>query len=176
MLQDDQTKDVSIHDNASTLATPLPVTTTLDGSKRRLDVATIVEGSVTISTTQPRWDYSVATTPLTNGVDTSIFLVPATTVGFIDFIQLICKNSNYSIILIIDGVEELRISTSDLGTIGLLSSNSTGIPIYAASASKIVAIHPNQPFNFQESFEVQVVASSSGNDVTGFMVTWREQI
>jgi hypothetical protein len=113
---------------------------------------------------------------LTNGVDTSVFSIPATTIGFVDFIQVICKNSNFAGILIIDGSEELRITQGDLGTIGLLSSNSTGIPIYAASASKIFSVHPNQPFNFTDSFELQVVASSSGNNVDGFMVTWREQV
>jgi hypothetical protein len=152
------------------------VTVTTDGPKERLDVNANIEGSVTISTTQPRWDYSVSTIPLTDGVDTSVFLIPATTIGFIDFVQIICKNSNFSVILIIDGTEELRISMSDLGSIGLLSSNSTGIPLYAASASKIFSLHPFQPFNFQSSFELQVVASSSGNNVDGYMITWREQI
>ena len=45
-LGDDETKDVALHDNASTSTTPLPVTTTLDGSKRRLDVDASITQSV----------------------------------------------------------------------------------------------------------------------------------
>jgi hypothetical protein len=174
-LPDDENKNVALHDDTSSSTDLKPISTTVDGPKRRLDVDASITGSVTISTTQPRWDYSVSPTSLTNGVDTSIFSIPATT-GFIDFVQVVCKNSSFSAIIIIDGVEQLRISQDDLGTIGLLSSNSTGIPIYAASASKIFTLHPNQPFNFATSFELQVVASSGGNSVDGFMVTWREAV
>ena len=173
-LPDDQTKNVAIHDDTSTETTPKPVTTTIDGAKRRLDVNANIQGSVTIEQSSPRWNYSVTTVPLTSGVDTSVFLLSG--IGFIDFIQVVCKNSSYQGIILVDGVERLRIPMTDLGTIGLLSSNSTGIPIYAASASKIFSLHPNQPFSFETSFELKVQATSAGNDINGYMVSWRATV
>jgi len=171
-IPDDETKNVSIHDDTSTFASPKPVTTTLDGAKRRLDVTSTVTGSVTIEASNPKWDYDAPDLALTDGVDTSFF--SQTTTGFIDFIQVICKNSSYEGIIIVDGVEELRISMADLGDIGLLSSNSTNIPIYSASASKIWSLHPNQPFAFSTSFELKVKATSAGNELDGWFVSWRE--
>ncbi len=171
-LADDPTKNVSIYSDDNTKA----VTVTTDGAKERLDVNANIEGSVTISTTQPRWDYDNTSTSLTNGVDTSVFSIPATTIGFIDFLQIIVNKATFQSILIIDGVEELRIDQSTLSDIGLLSSNSTGIPIYAASAQKIFSVHPNQPFNFQSSFEIQIQATAAQTSLLGYMVTWREQI
>ena len=171
-LPDDQTKNTSIHDDTSTEAVPKPVTTTVDGSKRRLDVTSTVTGSVTLSSSIPKWDYDDTSTALTNGVDTSFF--SKTTTGFIDFVQVVAKNANYEMIFIVDGVEELRIDQSQLGTIGLLSSNSTGIPIYAVSASKIFSIHPNQPHAFLTSFEIKIKATSGGNSLDGWFVSWRE--
>jgi hypothetical protein len=152
------------------------VTVTTDGAKERLDVNASIEGSVTISSTIPRWNYSATSVGLTNGVDFDVLTIGPGITGFIDFIQIICKNSSYDSVIEIDGVEELRISQADLGTIGLLSSNSTGIPIYAASASKIFSLHPNQPFHFTDELHIKVQATSAGNNINGFMVTWREQV
>lgn len=176
MLQDDQTKDVAIHDNASSSTTPLPVTTTLDGVKRRLDTTSQIIGEVTISSSVPRWQYSATSQALTNGVDFDVITIGPGVVGFVDFVQVICKNSNFDSIIEIDGIEQLRISQGDMGTIGLLSSNSTGIPLYAASASKIFTIHPNQPFHFADEFHFLVQATSAGNNLDGYMISWREQI
>jgi hypothetical protein len=173
-LPDDETKDVAIHDNASTSTTPLPVTTTVAGAKRRLDVDAQITGEVSLSQSTPRWDYSAATVGLTNGVDYTV--LTQTAAGFVDFIQVVCKNSSYDIVIEIDGAEELRISMSDLGTIGLLSSNSTNIPIYAASASKICAIYPNEPFHFSTDFTIKVQATAGGNNIDGWMVSWREVV
>lgn len=149
------------------------VTVTTTGLKERLDVNAVIEGDVTLSTSTPKWDYATPNLSLTNGVDTSFFLESGKA-GFIDFIQVVCKNASYRGIIIVDGVEELRISMSDLGTIGLLSSNSTNIPIYAASASKIWSLHPNQPFAFTTSFELKVRATAAGNELDGWFVSWRE--
>jgi len=152
------------------------VTVTTDGAKERLDVNSTITGEVTISNSVPRWHYQASTVNLTDGVDTQVTIFGPGTAGFVDFIQIVCKNSSFMTAIVIDGVEELRISQGDLGTIGLLSSNSTGIPIYAASASKIFSVHPNQPFFFSDSFEVIVQATSSGNQIHGDMITWREQV
>jgi len=170
--QNDRSTDVSIHNEATDVA----VTTTTDGAKERLDVDASITGEVTISSSVPRWDWDVIKHNLTSGVDFSLFTTGTGVTGFIDFIQVLAKNSSYETALIIDGIEELRISQADLGTMGLLSSNSTGIPLYAASASKIFSVHPNQPFHFSDSFELIVQSSSAGNSIDGHMITWREQI
>ena len=175
-LPDDQTIDVAIHDNASSSTTPLPVTTTLNGARRELDVSAQIVGSVTISSSIPRWDYSVTSVGLTNGVDYDVLTIGPGVKGFIDFIQIICKSASFETAIEIDGAEELRIHQSDLGTIGLLSSNSTNIPLYASSASKIFTVLPNQPFHFDDELHIIIQATAAGNNIDGFMVTWREQV
>jgi hypothetical protein len=166
----DDTIDVNIANDAGTKK----VTVTTDGSKERLDVDANVSGGISLSQFAPKWEYSVTTQALTNGVDTSIQLVTAK--GHLDFVQIVCKNSSYETIIKIDGLEVLRIEQSDLGTIGLLSSNSTNIPIYAASASKIFAFDPAIPDDFTTSFEILVKATSAGNNLDGFMIHWNEEI
>jgi hypothetical protein len=145
------------------------VTVTTDGSKERLDVDANVSGGVIIAQKNPYFDYS----DLTNGVDYSVKSVTAK--GTIDFIQILCKNASYEVAIKIDGTERIRISQSDLGTIGLLSSNSTNIPIYAASASKIFSFLPPSPDGFATSFEVIVQATSAGNSIDGWFIHWNEE-
>lgn len=145
-----------------------------DGSTERLAVDANVSGGITIEQFSPKFDYSATSVSLTNGVDYSIKSNAAK--GTLDFIQIICKNSNYETIIKIDGNERLRISQSDLGTIGLLSANSTTIPIYAASASKIFAYNPSSPDDVTTSFEILIQATSSGNTLDGWFIHWNEEI
>ena len=149
------------------------VTGTTVGPKHRLDVDASITGEVTISSSVPRWDWSSTSTGLTNGADTTVLSITGT--GFIDFIQVVCSKSTFESIITIDGSEELRIHQDDLSDIGLLSSNSTGIPIYAASAQKIFSVHPNQPFHFSTSFLLEINATGNTN-LDGYMITWREQV
>lgn len=166
----DETQNVNIWNDEKTKS----VTVTTDGAKQRLDVDASISGSITLSTTTPRWNYSVTSVGLTSGVDTTVFTY--TGAGFIDFVQMIAKNSSYETIIIVDSVEQLRITQSQLGTIGLLSSNSTGIPIYAASASKIFSLLPNQPFAFTTDITIKIKATATGNNLDGWMITWREAV
>jgi hypothetical protein len=164
----DRTQNVTLWDNVK----GKNITVTTDGAKERLDVDIGDTGVVDIRRPNPKFDFATPGTSLTNGVDTSIKTITAE--GEIDFIQVVAKNSNYEMIFIVDGVETLRISQTQLGTIGLLSSNSTGIPIYAASASKIFSFHPFQPDHFTTSFEVQIKATSAGNTLDGWFIHWSE--
>jgi hypothetical protein len=166
----DRTDNVSIGNDANTKI----VTVTTDGAKERLDVDATISGSVKVSELIPKWRYSTTTVALTNGVDTTIETITAN--GRIDFVQVIAKNSSFEIILIFDGVERLRITQDQLGVIGLLSSNSTGIPIYAASASKIFSLHPNTPFDFTTDFTIKIKATAAGNDLQGYMIDYREHV
>jgi hypothetical protein len=175
VFADDETKDVALHGNDSVSTDPKPITYTEASGKRRLDVNAAITGEVTLASSLPRWDYSATSVGLTNGVDYDVLTIGPGVTGFVDFIQIICKNSNYEIAIEIDGTEQLRISQGDLGTIGLLNSNSTTVPLYAASASKIFTVHPNQPFHFADELHVIVQAQAAGNNIDGFMVTWREQ-
>lgn len=166
----DPTINVNIWDDAKTKS----VTVTTDGAKERLDVDANVSGGLTLEQFSPKFDYSATSVSLTNGVDYSI--KANTAKGTLDFIQIICKNSNYETIIKIDGTERLRISQSDLGTIGLLSANSTTIPIYAASASKIFAYNPPSPDDVTTSFEILIQATSGGNTLDGWFIHWNEEI
>jgi hypothetical protein len=166
----DLSTDVSIHGN--TAGNPA-VDTVNDGTYERLAVDANVSGGVIIAQKNPYFDYSAASVSLTNGVDYSVKSVTAK--GTLDFVQIVCKNANYEVAIKIDGTERLRISQGDLGTIGLLSSNSTSIPIYAASASKIFSFLPQTPDDFATSFEIIVQATSSGNSIDGWFIHWNEE-
>lgn len=166
---DNVTSNVSIWDNAG----DKEVTVLTDGSVERLAVDANVSGGVIIAQREPYFDYSAASVSLTNGVDYSVKSVTAK--GTLDFVQILCKNASYEVAIKIDGTERLRISQADLGTIGLLSSNSTSIPIYAASASKIFSFLPASPDDFATSFEIIVQATSSGNSIDGWFIHWNEE-
>lgn len=161
--------DVSIHNSTTDAA----VDTVNDGTYERLAVDANVSGGIVIAQREPYFDYSVTSVNLTNGVDYSVKSVTAK--GTIDFIQILCKNASYETVIKIDGTERIRISQADLGTIGLLSSNSTNIPIYAASASKIFSFLPPSPDDFATSFEVIVQATSAGNSIDGWFIHWNEE-
>ena len=167
---DDLTQNVNIWNDAKTKS----VTVTTDGAKERLDVDARISGTVSIAKLIPKFLHSQTTVGLTSGVDTTIQTVTAA--GSIDFIQVIAKNSSFEMVLIVDTVEQLRISQAELGVIGLLSSNSTGIPIYAASASKIFTLLPNIPYDFTTNFTLKIKATSAGNDLQGYLINYREAV
>ena len=167
----DLTQNVNIWDDAKSKS----VTVTTDGVRERLDVNADIGGGGDVSILKkiPQTAYAVPSLSLTNGVDYTIHTVTAS--GAFGFVQLICKNSSFETIIDVDGSEILRISQADLGNIGLLSSNSTGIPIYAASASKIFSMHPFQALDFSTGFAVKVQATSTGNKLEGWFMSWGEE-
>ena len=163
------TGDVTLYDESGN-----KVAVIQDGSIYRLAVDANIVNEVSSEKFGSKFSYDVPDLTLINGVDTTIKTV--TSQGKIDFIQIVCKNSSYEFIFEVDSVEILRISMTDLGSIGLLSSNSTGIPIYTASASKIIAIHPNEPMEFKTNFTIKVKSTVAGNELDGWFIQWRELI
>lgn len=165
----DLTHNVTLYDENGN-----QVAVILDGSIYRLAVDVNQQGGVALQRFTPKFAFATPDLALVNGVDTQILLVTADV--RIDFIQLVCKNASFETIIKINGVEELRIEQGELTTIGLLSSNSTGIPVYGASANKIFSLHPNISMDATTSFEILVKATAAGNELDGWFIKYRELV
>lgn len=149
----DATQNVAIHDEAA----DQPVTTTVVGSKRFLDVnANSDPTQYTLET-----DYNTTGTVVTSASDVTLFTTTGS--GTIDFIAVTCGNSSgYEIIIEVDSSEKFRITMTDLGsTLGLTSDAS---PIRALNANKQFRYHPNEAKGYTTNFSVK--AKATGSDVT----------
>ena len=172
MLEDDETKDVAIHDNASTSSTPLPVNTILDGSVRRLAVDATISADESPTKYQIRQDFDTSGTAVPNGSDTSLFIFTGT--GLLDFVGISGSTSSYTAIINIDGVEQIRISMSDLSSLGL--SNATNLPTWADTANKNYRFRPYVGSGFGTSFEILVEGTGPPNPTVNWIVTYREKV
>lgn len=173
-LGDDETKDVCLHDNDSTSTDPKPVTTTEDGSKRRLDVsADIVGGTFNLGLFTPKLDFSVANTATNTSTDTSLLSVTAS--GKLDFIGIDGSNSNYELVFKVDTVEVYRLTMGQIGTtLGLTGATGLQLPIWTETANKNCRYFPNTPVDFATSFEVLVKATGTPSPTVNFIITHRE--
>jgi hypothetical protein len=178
--QNDLTTNVAIHDEATDNpnvaihdeATDNPVTTTVDGSKRRLDVdASISGGNFQLTPFTPEFHYSVANTALNTSTDTSLY--SETDTGKIDFVCIAGSNSNFEVIIKVDGVELLRIPMTDLGTLGL--SNATNVPLWAETANKNFRYSPKQGVDFTTSFEILAKATATPTPTVNWLINDRKQ-
>jgi len=176
MLEDDQTKDVSLHDDTSTAADPKPISSDLDpgDGKRKLYVfanATI-SGDESPTKYQQRIDFE-STTPVTvtNAGDTSIFLF--TGIGLLDFVSLQGSRSGYEFVLKVDGVEQVRISMDNLNDIGLTTPSN--VPIWVETADKNFRYHPFGSAGFSTSFEILAKATGAADVELNHLITYREK-
>jgi len=155
----DYTRNVSIFDDTANS----PVSTTLVGSKRLLDV----NASADPTQYSPEFDYDTTGDVVTSGADATLFTFSGA--GVIDMIAVTCAtSSSWSIIVDIDGVEKFRISMTELGsTLGL--TGATQNLIYTATANKQFRWLPRGAAGFTTSFSVK--ARATGADVTLYHIT-----
>ncbi len=154
----------------------LKVTTTTDGAKELLDVsAKIIGGSFNLGAFTPKVNFSVANTVTNASTDTSILSV--TGEGKVDFIGIDGSNSNYEIILKVDGTEIFRIGMSTVGsTLGLTGATGLPLPMWTETANKNFRYHPNEGVDFTTSFEILVKAEGTPLPTVNFLITHRETI
>jgi len=152
------------------------VTTTTDGAKERMDVAAeIVGGSFNLGAFTPKVNFSIANTATNTSTDTSILSVTAE--GKVDFIGIDGSNSNYEIILKVDGTEIFRIGMSTVGsTLGLTGATGLPLPMWTETANKNFRYHPNEGVDFTTSFEILVKAEGNPLPTVNFLITHRESI
>lgn len=162
----DRALDVSITDDNQTKK----VSVITDGILERLAVDANVSGGVTLQRFTSKIQYSVANTSLSTISDTTLFTITAN--AQMDFININASLSTYEVVLVIDGVEELRINMADLGsTLGL--SSATAIPIAVEIANKNFKYIPKTPVDFLTSFVVKARAIS-GSPIVNWLVMYRE--
>jgi len=150
------------------------VTVTTDDGKERLDVsAKIVGGSFSLGIFIPMLNFSTANTALNTSTDTSLLSITAA--GKIDFIGIAGSNSNYEIILKVDGTEVFRLPATTIGsTLGLTGATGLQLPIWMETANKNFRYHPNEAVDFSTSFEVLAKATGTPTGTVNFLINHRE--
>ena len=168
----DDEEHVSIHDSTSTPSNLKPITSTVDGAKRRFDVDSKISGGVVgVNPFTPKGDFDVVGA-VTN-TSTDVTLLSVTGRGKLDFIVVAGGNSNYEVVLVVDTVEVLRIKMSDLAALGL--SNATNVSIWAEQANKNFRMHPNEGVDFTASFAIKVRATSTPVPTLKHLIAYRLQ-
>ena len=147
-----------------------------DGSLERL--ACNMDGSeITISDSesatkyQLRSDYDAAGDTLNTSTDTVLFSFSGAS-GVLDFVACVGSNSSYEIAIEIDGTERLRISMSDLGSLGL--SNATNVDVWAETANKNFRFRPTQ-VGFTTGFRI-LAKAKIGTPTVKHLALYRERL
>lgn len=170
--QNDLTRNIAIYDEAGVKN----VSVITDGLIERL--ACEVSGDISISGDesptkyQARFAFDAVGVTLNTITDTS--LITVTTIGLLDFIGIGGSNSNFIVVLKIDGVERLRVSTSELAAIGL--QNTTTSPIWVETADKNFRFNPANGAGFSTSYEVLARSTGAPNPNVKVFTTYREKI
>lgn len=142
------------------------------------DCASVSGGNFVVAPIKfsPKVESDIVPVALSFGVDTSLFLF--TGEGKLDFIALAVSNSDYTVILEIDGSEVYRLDADAIGSsIGLTGSENE--TIYVTTANKQFRdIYP-EGADFQTSFEILATKTSVGGpapSVNGQLHKFREKI
>lgn len=133
--------------------------------------AALTDGNFQLQPFVPEFHYSVAGTALNTSTDTVLFT--ETDIGKIDFICVVGSNANFEVALDVDGTEVLRISMSDLGTLGL--SNATNVPIWAETANKNFRYSPKQGVDFTTSFTLSAKATATPVPTVNWLINDRKE-
>lgn len=170
MADDDNVTDnVTLWDNDG----DREVSIITDGSEERLAVDSLITGgNFQLQPFTPVFDFDTSDTSLNTSTDTSLKNVTSTT-GKIDFIAIVGSQSNYEVVLKVDGSEILRITMSILGAdIGL--ANATNVPLWVETANKNFRYSPKQGVDFTDSFEL-LAKATSGTPTVNWLVNYRIQ-
>jgi len=118
-----------------------------------------------------RFDYD-STGDVVGTTDVTLFTFSGT--GILDFVGLTSGGSTYEAIILIDGVEQLRIAMADLGS-NLGMSNATNLPVWADTANKNFRFNPNSGFGFETSFTIKA-RSTTGSNTIKHITIYKEQV
>ena len=161
----DYTQNVNIWNDAKTKS----VTVTTDGSKERLDVNAAIDYDESPTKYQLKTHKDTTGTVVTTS-DTTLFTF--TGQGVIDLVACnSATSSNWGVVIIIDGVERLRLTMAELGSdLGLTDSN---FDIVAQTANKQFRWKPTQ-IGFSTSFTVKAYATT-GTQTLPHLILFRER-
>ncbi len=143
----------------------------LTDSVYRLAVdALLTGGNFQLVPFTPAFDFSVASTALNTSTDTTLLTITDT--GKIDFVAVVGSNSNFEIVLVIDTIEVIRITMSELGaSLGL--SNATNVPLWVETANKNFRYSPKQGVDFTSSFVLKAKATTTPTPTVNWLVNHR---
>ena len=151
------------------------VSITTDGSTERLAVDANVEGGLSLQRFSPNSDFNVTGNVTNTSTDTT--LVSVTADGALDFVQLVAGNSNYELAMTIDGVERLRIKTTEIGSdLNMTAANAATTPLFTSTANKVITLHPFVGLDFLTDFTIAVKATTTPVPTVKWFVKWRELI
>ena len=161
----DLTQNVSIYPEGSTS----PITSTTDGAKERLDVSAAIDYDESPTKYQLRTHKDTSGTVVTTS-DTELFTFSGQ--GVIDLVAAnSATSSNWGVVIIIDTVERLRITMSELGSdLGLTDSN---FDIVSQTANKQFRWKPTQ-IGFSTSFTIKAFATT-GTVTLPHLILFRER-
>ena len=108
---------------------------------------------------------------LPHGEDEIISILHRLRKGRLDSVSIGSGSSNYEVAIEIDGVEEIRITMSELNGIGL--SNASNVPLWVETADKNFRYHPKVPTGFDTDFKISAKATS-GTPSIRWLITYRE--
>jgi len=153
------------------------VTVTTDGVKERLDCnmdgsEVIISDSESATKYQMQTDYDAVGTLLNTSTDSVLFTDSGT--GTLDFVAVTGTNSNFEIVITIDGTERIRITMAELAAIGL--SNATNVPFWAETANKNFRYSPNIPAGYTTNFTVSAKATGAPLATVDHLILYRERI
>ena len=162
----DYTQNTSIYDESANA----PVTTTVEGSKRRLDVS-IGDGDTTfqLQPFTPVVTFDSTGTALTTSWTTIVNYTGGD--GKLDFIAVATGTSNYKVRLTIDGTEIFDIAMADLNAIGL--TNAVNVNIWAETALKNFRYRPLISVDFTTSLKIEL-AMTIGTGTAYWLVNYRK--
>ena len=170
----DLTQNVNIWDDSKTKS----VTVTTDGVKERLDCnidgsEVIVSDSESATKYQLQTDFDAVGDLLNQATDTVLYAVTGET-GTLDFVAITGSNANFEVTLEIDGIERIRITMAEVGSIGL--SNATNVPLWAETALKNFRYSPNLPVGYTTGFRILAKSVSAQNPTVTHLTMYRQRI
>ena len=166
----DRTQNVSLHDEVSDSA----VTTTVDGSKLRLDVnaSATITNNESPTKYQLKTDYDATGDTITSASDSVLYSYTGD--GVLTFVGVsYATTSNYEVTIEVDGTERIRIKMSDLGSALSLASGST--PVWTETANKNFRFRPFEAVGFSTGFRILAKATGANTTVT-HIVMFKERI
>ena len=143
-----------------------------DGGIWRLGVdALLTGGNFQLQPFVPDFHYDVAGIALNTSTDTVLYTESAT--GKIDFLCVAGSTSNFEVALDVDGTEVLRITMSELGSLGL--SNATNVPIWAETANKNFRYSPKQGVDFVSEYTLIAKATATPTPTVTWLINDRKE-
>lgn len=151
----------------------IPISTTKDGEKERLDVQAKIEGSITVSPNRYRPKLLDLHNDVNIDANIEYTLLDFSGNGQLDFISINCEGIKWEFILEVDGIEIYRLDKNMLKTVHLLNKTSEFIHL----ETRFVECYPT-PIDFITSLKVKVknINPTTAKTIYSGLVRYREKV